>query len=170
MTVLSLREAAQEAGTSKSTILRAIQSGRLSAPRNHDGGYDIDPAELFRVYPPKPKTEHSAGGAAGQDGAANGAAAAELATKLAALEVEIRGLKDLLAEVKQSRDEWRDQASRLTNAIPDLRATKPLAETASERSDERIAEAADVALAIRNPQPKRSWRSWFALPLTARAA
>ena len=53
MTAFSLRQAAQEAGTSKSTILRAIQSGRLSATRTDEGGYSIDPAELFRVYPPK---------------------------------------------------------------------------------------------------------------------
>src|SRR5215203_938504 len=66
MTTFSLRQAAQEAGTSKSTILRAIQSGRLSATRTDDGGYSIDPAELFRVYPPKsvasdPEADRSAG-------------------------------------------------------------------------------------------------------------
>jgi hypothetical protein len=49
---LSLRTAAAQAGVSKTTIIRAIRSGRLSAPRNDDGGYAIDPAELFRVYPP----------------------------------------------------------------------------------------------------------------------
>src|SRR3712207_9361709 len=53
MAGLSLREAAQQARTSKSTILRAIQSGRLSATRTDDGGHSIDPAELFRVYSPK---------------------------------------------------------------------------------------------------------------------
>ena len=132
MTVLSLRAAAKEAGTSKSTILRAIQSGRLSAHRNDDGGYDIDPAELFRVYPPKPRVEtpeRSAGHMAGRDTPADGPAepdalAVERVTRIAALETEVRGLRDLLAEVKQSRDEWREQAARLTNAIPDLRANK----------------------------------------------
>jgi hypothetical protein len=69
MAILSLRAAAQEAGTSKSTILRATQSGRLSAPSTGDGGYAIDSAELFRVYPPKAKdvvAEHSACRAAAQ--------------------------------------------------------------------------------------------------------
>jgi excisionase family DNA binding protein len=51
MAELSLREAAQQAGTSKSTILRAVKAGRLSATRDDDGGYRIDPAELHRVYP-----------------------------------------------------------------------------------------------------------------------
>ena len=49
---LSLQDAAAQAGVSKTTILQAIRSGRLSAPRNDDGGYAIDPSELFRVYPP----------------------------------------------------------------------------------------------------------------------
>ena len=61
MAVFSLREAAERAGTSKSTIWRAIKSGRLSGPRNDDGGFDIDAAELFRVFPPQRFAQHDAG-------------------------------------------------------------------------------------------------------------
>src|SRR3954452_15065078 len=53
MASLSIRDAARQAGVSQSSILRAIQSGRMSAPRKDDGGYAIDPAELFRVFPPQ---------------------------------------------------------------------------------------------------------------------
>ena len=60
---LNLRTAAQQAGVSKSTILRAVKSGRLSASRTADMGYDIEPAELFRVYPP----QRSNADAMGQD-------------------------------------------------------------------------------------------------------
>ena len=49
---LSLREAAKQMNVSKSTILRAIRNGRLSAATTEYGGYSIDPAELFRVRPP----------------------------------------------------------------------------------------------------------------------
>ncbi len=48
---LTLGEAAKETGKAKATISKAIKSGRLSAKKNDRGGYDIDPAELFRVYP-----------------------------------------------------------------------------------------------------------------------
>ncbi len=48
---LTLGQAAKETGKAKATISKAIKSGRLSATRNDRGGYDIDPAELFRVYP-----------------------------------------------------------------------------------------------------------------------
>jgi excisionase family DNA binding protein len=48
----TLGTAAKATGKSKPTIQRAIQSGKISATRNSDGSYLIDPAELHRVYPP----------------------------------------------------------------------------------------------------------------------
>src|SRR5512144_2810202 len=47
----SLAEAARASGKSKMTIQRAIKGGKISASRNEDGSYDIDPAELHRVFP-----------------------------------------------------------------------------------------------------------------------
>lgn len=52
MPPLTLNQAAREAERSKATLLEAIRSGRLSAPKDELGRYQIDPAELFRVYPP----------------------------------------------------------------------------------------------------------------------
>lgn len=60
MLPLTLNQAAREAERSKATLLEAIRSGRLSAPKDELGRYQIDPAELFRVYPPtgrRPDTE-----------------------------------------------------------------------------------------------------------------
>lgn len=51
MAELSLSQAAKQAGKSKSTIGRAIESGRLSARKNQDGTFSIDPSELFRAFP-----------------------------------------------------------------------------------------------------------------------
>ena len=48
---LSLSAAAKEVDRSKSTLSRAIKAGRLSATRYEDGSYQIDPAELYRVFP-----------------------------------------------------------------------------------------------------------------------
>ena len=47
----SITRAAKETGLSKSTISRAIKSGKISAQKAEDGAYQIEPAELFRVYP-----------------------------------------------------------------------------------------------------------------------
>lgn len=44
--------AARATGKAKSTISRDIKNGRISAERQPDGSYLIDPSELHRVYPP----------------------------------------------------------------------------------------------------------------------
>ena len=117
-------EAAEQAGTSKSTIWRAIRAGRLSAARTDDGGFAIDPAELFRAFPPERPAERFAGQDATAIAPATGQAGTgetdDLAIKLAAAEAELRGLKELLAEVKanrdelrQDRDDWRGRAERI---------------------------------------------------------
>jgi len=53
---LTVGLAAKEVGKAKTTISRAIKSGKLSAKKNEDGSYSIDPAELFRAFPPKAET------------------------------------------------------------------------------------------------------------------
>jgi hypothetical protein len=49
MAMLTLVEAARKTGLT--TLARAIKSGRLSVSRKEDGSYEIDPAELARLYP-----------------------------------------------------------------------------------------------------------------------
>lgn len=48
---LSASQAAKRVGKSVPTITRAIKSGKLTAEKRDGGGYDIDPSELFRVWP-----------------------------------------------------------------------------------------------------------------------
>ena len=50
-TMLSLSEAAKTAGVSKSTIWRACKAGRVSFKRTDTGEFQIDAAELHRVFP-----------------------------------------------------------------------------------------------------------------------
>ena len=113
MTGLSLREAAKEAGTSKSTILRAVKAGRLSATRTDDGGYNIEPAELFRVYPPENRAtrqNRAKEQAAGHDASAD--AMADLQIRNAIMEAELSFLKDVLASERQRSDEIREDRER----------------------------------------------------------
>lgn len=67
----TLGTAAKATGKAKSTILRAIKSGTISAHKSHDGSYEIEPSELHRVFEPnstqqaisngtQPHEEHSA--------------------------------------------------------------------------------------------------------------
>ena len=52
----TLGQAAIECGRTKPTLLGAIKKGRLAANRNERGEWQIDPAELARVYPKKEKS------------------------------------------------------------------------------------------------------------------
>ena len=122
MPELSIRDAAKACGVGKTTILRAIQSGRMSAPRKDDGGYAIDPAELFRVFPPKSLLEgpldHTGTRPMGQDASPPGPPGTDLvSSRLAALETELHGLKELVRrldldkqDLKSDRDAWKGQA------------------------------------------------------------
>lgn len=49
--VLSAGEAAKLVGKSVPTITRSIKNGKLSARPRKPRGWDIDPSELFRVFP-----------------------------------------------------------------------------------------------------------------------
>lgn len=124
MAGLSLREAAQQAKTSKSTILRAIQSGRLSAARTDDGGYSIDPSELCRVYPPRSDAPDQS---ADQGATVSIDAATELRIRNAQLEAGFNALKAILEsekkhleEIREDRDRWAAQAERLALPAPNM--------------------------------------------------
>ena len=133
MATLSLREAAEQTGTSKSTIFRAIRAGRLSADRDDDGNFAIQPSELFRVYPPKSETvalERAQKRDEGQDAITFGTV--ELRVRTAELEGEIKALRLLLEtalkredDIKAERDRWAAQAERLALAPPQAVATQP---------------------------------------------
>lgn len=76
---LSLSAAAKEVGRSKSTLSRAVASGRLSATRCEDGAYQIDPAELYRVFPP-PVAQPAVSNTAQPDGDPTGTLRMQLET------------------------------------------------------------------------------------------
>ena len=51
---MTLNEAAKSCRKAKGTVLKAIKEGRLSAPKDAQGRYKIDPSELHRVFPLTP--------------------------------------------------------------------------------------------------------------------
>lgn len=107
--MITITEAADALRISKSTVLRSIKSGRLSATRNDAGTFMIDPAELARVFP----------GASGRDSATNTEAPpAAPEVLLAKLTAELEGERRLAAELREDRDQWREQAKRLALTGP----------------------------------------------------
>jgi len=136
--MLTLGQAAKLAGVGKTTLTRAIKAGRLSATRRDDGGYSIDPSELSRVYNVTPETVSPIGDAVHRATPAPPPGDPELETRLALAEAELRALKDMLAEVRQSRDDWKAQAERLALSPPPTSLAPPTATAPS-------------------PEPRRSW-------------
>jgi len=50
----TLAAAAAACGVNKSTVLRAIKAGKISGTKDEQGEWHVEPAELHRVYPPRP--------------------------------------------------------------------------------------------------------------------
>ena len=104
----TLRTAAEACGISKTAIHNAIKSGRLSAPKNDKGGYEIDPAELYRVFQPVHTEQQK-----GQDGTDKDS------IENAYLRDKIALLENMLDDIKGDRDHWRKQATMLLTHQPE---------------------------------------------------
>lgn len=107
----NLASAAAAAGINKSTVLRAIKAGRVSAERDATGQWLIQPAELHRVFPPLPSAATNVPVPAQQDAVAN---------------VLVDELRAVIADLRVDRDHWRaafESTQRLLPAPPQRRAT-----------------------------------------------
>lgn len=133
----TLGEAAKATGLTKPTIAKAIKSGRLSATKNANGSYTIDPAELHRVYPPVPFTSKPSVNV--------------LFSDTPKLPIDLPGV--LLALERSERDRERQQ---LNDTINDLR--KRLDE-ATDAQREAAAEIRKLTLMLTHdpvPEPPES--------------
>ena len=116
----TLGEAAKAVGKSKATLSKAIKNGKISAAKNVDGSFSIEPSELHRVYPPTPlETVDSERLETPNLTDANTKEIIELRVKLEAAQQRV-------SDLEEDRDQWRQQANRLlfntqqTPATPSL--------------------------------------------------
>ena len=126
--MFSLSQAAKHAGVSKATIHRAIKSGRLSALRQDDGSYQIDPAELHRVYEVV-VTSETTETAEGRSDETTRNSLRTPAVLMAVLEAELAGARQLVRlletqveDLRRDRDGWRSQAEAAQRVLTDGRA------------------------------------------------
>ena len=128
---LTLGQAAQHAHVSKSYLSKLIRTGRVSAERQPNGEFRIDPSELDRIQAIRSqgRTENSA--RERLDTQAKTAWERERETLMMLLHDREHQIEDL----RQERDAWRQQAER---------AQQTLLLTAGEKKEE--------------PKPKRWWR------------
>ena len=114
----TLGTAAKATGVSKTSIHRAIRKGRISATRQDDGSYIIDPAELHRVFPPVTAETGDTNSEPEQTVTGPGTAVTpELAILNARLEAEIAGLRELLRNHRDQIDDLRNERDRLLGQV-----------------------------------------------------
>ena len=118
---LTLGEAAKEIGKSKGTLSKALKSGKLSAERNKDGSFAIDPAELFRVFPKQLETELNEQLETPSETHGNAFEIGRLQAELEVTRRETELLRETLADLRSDRDAWRQQAERQTILLHDRR-------------------------------------------------
>jgi thiamine pyrophosphate-dependent acetolactate synthase large subunit-like protein len=111
--VYTLGEAAKATGKSKSTISKAIKSGRISARKDAVGTFHIDPSELHRVYPPtvsddRKETLENTPARTDVDGTIK-----ELRARLEAAQERLSDKEAVISDLREDRDKWRQQATAL---------------------------------------------------------
>jgi hypothetical protein len=117
----TIAQAAQVTGKNRSTLLRAIKTGKLSAHKQDDGSYLIDSSELFRVYDaqgalvqmhqPAQATHNSAQGTQNE--------------LIEALREQIELLRNQVIREQEQADHWRNQAAMLLTHQPETPKAEP---------------------------------------------
>jgi hypothetical protein len=103
----TLMTAATACGINRSTVLRAIKAGRISATKGEvTGAWLIEPAELHRLYPPVAVPD------------ANAVAVPKDAPSDATTDALVAELRAQLAEMRQQRHAWQGIAERLALGTP----------------------------------------------------
>lgn len=120
----TLNQAAKACNRGKATILNALQKGRLSATKDEFGNWQIDPAELSRLYP-------LTGLGAGQQNQDLPPAEHQNDPKIRELEASLKAMAELLEQVKGERDRAREDAAEWRKTITAL-LPPPKAEQAPE--------------------------------------
>lgn len=111
--VYTLGEAAKATSKSKATISKAIKSGRISAQKDETGTFQIDPSELHRVYPPTVSSERNETPVNTPAKSDIDGTIRELQARLEAAHERLSDKEGVIADLREDRDRWRQQASAL---------------------------------------------------------
>lgn len=120
--MISAKEAAERTGMSKAGIVKALRTGKISGTKNLNGEWEIDPVELFRVYPPLPTSEHSAADV-GSDPART--PEDSLQTKVEMLERMVRTNEETIADLRGRLDAEADERRKLMLILTDKQYSAP---------------------------------------------
>ena len=146
MTKLSLNKAATYAGVAKSTILEALKTNdldkKLSGEKNAKGHWELDPAELDRVFPKTSSAEQT-------EPPIDHPPTTQKTSLDSALAIEAKMLREQISKIETMHERERDV---LVGQIEDLKTE------AERRSAEHM-----QALAVLTDQREKTTerRGWF---------
>lgn len=114
--MLTLSEAAKIIGKTRSAVFKAIKSGRLSATKDAQGHFVIDPAELHRVYS---GNMHQVNQSEQLETVKETQEAVFLRRENEILRQQIEAGREQIVDLKTDRDHWRKQATMLLTHQPE---------------------------------------------------
>ena len=125
----TLGQAAKATGKAKSSISAAIKDGTISAKKNEDGSYIIDPAELHRVFPPTSSANSAV------EHRLDDSEQGSLRFQNGVLKGELNQLRERLASIDTQHDRERRA---LSDQIEDLRKRLDQAEQERREKDRQL--------------------------------
>jgi hypothetical protein len=139
--IYTLATAAAAAGINRSTVFRAIKSGRISAQRDDNNQWHIDPAEFHRVFPPRPEAATSS-----QQTVQQGAMTTDAL---------VATLNKVIDDLRADRDLWQSQSDHWREAYENTQRLIPLL------TQQRATTESTQATAPAPPKPVRRRVRWW---------
>ncbi|MBE1427212.1 FtsZ-binding cell division protein ZapB [Desulfomicrobium macestii] len=127
--VYSLTQAAQATGLTRQGILAAIKRGTISGSKNAQGQWEIDAAELHRVYPlatVDSSVNTLVGSSVTPDNTLSTQAINTLQQRLAVTEALLQEARGQVDELKADREAWKNEAQAWQNQTKALTAAPSL--------------------------------------------
>lgn len=164
---IPLKEASEQVGVTRQTLMKAIKNGRISAERAANGEWRIEPVELFRVWPAvkgvqQPlHTDLTAGDTPGAPVIA-GEIVDLLKTQIDLLKSQLDDVRADREDLRNDRNHWRQIAER--SLLTDQRPT-------SERVQQDLPQSAEIAPVAETTSPAQPqsdggfWSRLFGRPL-----
>jgi predicted site-specific integrase-resolvase len=112
----TLGTAAKATGKSKPTIQRAIKSGKISAQKDANGEWNIQPSELHRIFQPIAENSVTESASVNDDALRNVTLHERLEAALCRItdkEDQLRLQANQIEDLQKDRDHWRQQATYL---------------------------------------------------------
>ena len=104
----TLGEAAKAVGKTKAAIWQAIAAQMLRAEKDEKNRWQIDPEELFRIYPPLTDSGQKE---TVKEGAKRKESEHDFRNEISVLKERVKGLEELCAELRVERDDWQKSAA-----------------------------------------------------------